>query len=234
MFSGNVDVNDLFASVTWPCQLPPGWTFEWDPSSIGEERVLEDDCIEVPLPSVGRSICTTIAAQAPMDIIFDIGGRVIRARRADVAALSHVMEALLYGNRVKSKLEIISIKDTNPAGFSLLIKYAYEGSLPEEADLRDTPINAWPMLLSLADMYCVERLKLHCASNMWDMACKKTVTTFLQWAIETNCTRLQEKCMSLIALISLDGTLTEDFVFVCYHHPEAIKRLRVLALKNVE
>ncbi|RCV38973.1 hypothetical protein SETIT_8G185600v2 [Setaria italica] len=152
--------------------------------------VLEDDCIEVSPPSVGRSICTTIAAQAPVDIVFDIGGRVIRARRADVAALSHVMEALLYGSGVESKSETVSIKDTNPVGFSLLIKYVCEGSLPEEADLWDTLINAWLVLLSLADMYCVERLKLHCASKMWDMACEKIMTTFLQWAFETNCAQL--------------------------------------------
>jgi hypothetical protein len=50
--------------------------------------------------------------------------------------------------------------------FQILIKYAREGSLPEEADLWDTHANAWPYLLSVADMYLVERLKLHCASKM--------------------------------------------------------------------
>ncbi|XP_072146350.1 uncharacterized protein [Setaria viridis] len=104
--------------------------------------VLEDDCMEAPPPLVGRSICTTIAAQALVDVVFDIGGQVIRARNTDVAALSHVMEAFLYGSRVESKLQTVSIKDTNPAGFLLLIKYACDGSLPEEADLGDTPVNA--------------------------------------------------------------------------------------------
>ena len=29
----------VFAAVgTWPPQLPPRWTVEWDPSSDGEER----------------------------------------------------------------------------------------------------------------------------------------------------------------------------------------------------
>ncbi|RCV06271.1 hypothetical protein SETIT_1G149800v2 [Setaria italica] len=110
-------------------------------------RVLDDDCIEVPPLSVGRSICTTISAQAPVDVVFDIGGRKIQARLADVTALSRVMEALLYGSGMESKSETISIKDTNSAGFSLLIKYAYEGSLLEEVNLWDTPINAWLVLL---------------------------------------------------------------------------------------
>uniref|UniRef100_K3YYN9 BTB domain-containing protein n=1 Tax=Setaria italica TaxID=4555 RepID=K3YYN9_SETIT len=61
-------------------------------------------------------------------------------------------------------------------------------------------------------MYCIKQLKLHCASKRWDMACVETVTTFLRWAFETNCTQLQEKCMSLIALISPDRILTQDFV----------------------
>uniref|UniRef100_K3ZEL2 Uncharacterized protein n=1 Tax=Setaria italica TaxID=4555 RepID=K3ZEL2_SETIT len=130
--------------------------------------------------------------------------------------------------------EFFSIQNTNPSGFSLPIKYTYEGLLLVEADLWDIPVNTWPMLLSLTNMYCIEWLKLHYASKMWNMTCEKTVTTFLRWAFEINCTQLQEKCMSLIALISLNRILTEDFVFVCYHHPEVIKRIHVLALRNVE
>ena len=38
IFSGNVDIDDMVASVTWPCQLPPGWTVKWDPSSVGKDR----------------------------------------------------------------------------------------------------------------------------------------------------------------------------------------------------
>src|SRR5687767_10746192 len=98
---------------------------------------------------------------SPVDIVFHIGDQVIQARRADVAAQSRVMEALLYGSGVEPKLENVSIKDTNPAGFSLLVKYACEGSLPMEEDLWNTPINVWPVLLSLTDMYYVEWLKLH-------------------------------------------------------------------------
>jgi hypothetical protein len=127
---------------------------------------LEDDCIEVPPPSVQRSICQTIAAQAPVEVVFHVGAEcwVIRAIRADVAKVSCVMEAMI---------------DTHPDGFSVLIKYASEGSHPEEANLLDTPTNAWPYLLSVAYMYQVERFKLHSASKMSDMASEETVTSFL-------------------------------------------------------
>lgn len=36
LFSGN-EIDEMIASVTWPYQLPPGWTVEWDPSSVGED-----------------------------------------------------------------------------------------------------------------------------------------------------------------------------------------------------
>ena len=36
--------------------------------------VLEDNRIELPPPSVRRSICATIASQAPVDVVFDIVG----------------------------------------------------------------------------------------------------------------------------------------------------------------
>jgi hypothetical protein len=154
--------------------------------------VLEDDCIEVPPPSVQRSICQTVAAQAPVEVVFHVGAecRVIRAIRANVAKVSCVIEAMLYGLGVESSSKIVTIINTHPDGFSVLIKYASEGSLLEEADLWDTPTNAWPFLLSIANMYQVERLKLHCASKAWDMASEETVTSFLWWAIQANCTQL--------------------------------------------
>ena len=143
--------------------------------------VLEDDCIEVPPPSVRTSICKSVAAQAPVVVVFHVeaDSRVIRAIHANVVAVSFVMEAMLYGPLVDSNSKTVNIKDAHPDAFSLLIKYAIEGSLPEEADLWDTPANARPLLLSVVDMYQVERLKLHCASKMWDMACEQNVSTFL-------------------------------------------------------
>jgi hypothetical protein len=134
--------------------------------------VLEDDCIEVP-PSVQRSICESIAAQDPMEVVFHVGTecRMIRAIRADVAKVSSVMEAMLYGPGVESSSETVTIMDTHPDGFLILIKYAREGSLP--------PANAWPYLLSVIDMYQVKRLKLYYALKMWDMASEETVTSFL-------------------------------------------------------
>jgi hypothetical protein len=110
----------------------------------------------------------TVAAQAPVEVVFHVGAdfRVIRAIRADVAKVSCVMEAMLYSPGVESSSETVTIIGTHPDGFSVLIKYASEGSLPEEADLWDTSTNVWPYLLSITDMYQVERLKQHCASKM--------------------------------------------------------------------
>jgi hypothetical protein len=154
--------------------------------------VLEDDHIEVPPPSVQRSICESVATKAPMEVVFHVGVecRVIRAIHADVAKVSCVMEAMLYGPGVESSSDTVKIIDTHPDGISILIKYASEGSLPEESDLWYTPTNAWTYLLSVADMYQVERLNLHCASKMWDMASEEIVTSFIRWAIQANCTQL--------------------------------------------
>jgi hypothetical protein len=174
--------------------------------------VLEDDCIEVPPPSVQRSICESFAAQAPVEGVFHVGAEcwVMRTIRADVAKVSCVMEAMLYSPGVESSSETVTIIDTHPEGFSVLIKYASEGSLPEEADLWDTPANAWPYLLSVVDMYQIQRLKLHCASQMWDMASEETATSFLHWEIQANCTQLLDKYMSLLEQIFPRKILTYD------------------------
>jgi hypothetical protein len=85
--------------------------------------------------------------------------------------------------------------------------------------------NAWPYLLFVTDMYQVERLKLHCVSNMWDMAREEIVTSFLWWAIQANCTQLQDRCMSLLERIFPHGILTYDSAVVCTDHPEFMHNL---------
>jgi hypothetical protein len=70
---------------------------------------------------------------------------------------------------VESSSKTVTIIDTHPGGFLVLIKYASERSLLEEADSWENRANAWPYLLSVADMYHVERLKLHCALKMWEL-----------------------------------------------------------------
>jgi hypothetical protein len=67
--------------------------------------------------------------------------------------------------------------------------------------------NVWPYLPWVTDMYQVERLKLHYASKMWDIASEETVTSFLRWAIRANCTQLHDKCMSLLEQIFPNGVL---------------------------
>ena len=37
LFSGT-NFEDLFASLTWPCTLPPGWSVEWDCPSAGADH----------------------------------------------------------------------------------------------------------------------------------------------------------------------------------------------------
>ena len=37
LFSGT-NFEDLFASLTWPCTLPPGWSVEWDGPSAGADH----------------------------------------------------------------------------------------------------------------------------------------------------------------------------------------------------
>jgi hypothetical protein len=71
----------------------------------------------------------------------------------------------------------------------------------------------------------VERLKLHYASKMWDMASEKIVTSFLWWAVQANYTQLQDKCMSLKEWIFPHGILTYDWAVVCMDHPEFMHNL---------
>jgi hypothetical protein len=81
---------------------------------------------------------------SPCGFVFHVGVEcwVIRVIRADVAKVSCVMEAMLYDLGVESSSETVTIIDTHPGGLLVMIKYAREGSLQEEADLWGTPANA--------------------------------------------------------------------------------------------
>ena len=37
LFSGT-NFENLIASLTWPCALPPGWSVEWDGPSAGADH----------------------------------------------------------------------------------------------------------------------------------------------------------------------------------------------------
>ena len=37
LFSGT-NFEDMIASLTWPCTLPPGWSVEWDGPSAGADH----------------------------------------------------------------------------------------------------------------------------------------------------------------------------------------------------
>jgi hypothetical protein len=163
-----------------------------------------------------------------VEVVFHVGAecRVIRVIRADVAKESCLMDAIFYVLGVESSSETVTIIDTHPDGFSVLIKYTREGSLPKEADLWDTPTNARPYLLSVTDMYLVERMKLHCASKMWDMASNEIVTSLLRWEIQANYTQLQDKCMSLLERIFPHRMFTYDWAVVCTDHPKFMHSLR--------
>jgi hypothetical protein len=74
-------------------------------------------------------------------------------------------------------------------------------------------------------MYQVKRLKMHCASKMWDMASEETMTSFLRWEIQANFTQLQDKCMSHLEWIFPHVILTYDWAVVCTNHPEFMHNL---------
>jgi hypothetical protein len=73
--------------------------------------VLEDDCIEVPPPSVHRSICERVEAQSPVEVVLHIGveRRVIRVICADVVKVSCVMEVMLYAQEWSLALKLLQL-----------------------------------------------------------------------------------------------------------------------------
>jgi hypothetical protein len=73
--------------------------------------ISNDDCIEVPPPSVHRSICERVEAQSPVEVVLHIGveRRVIRVICADVVKVSCVMEVMLYAQEWSLALKLLQL-----------------------------------------------------------------------------------------------------------------------------
>jgi speckle-type POZ protein len=75
----------------------------------------------------------------------------------------------------------------------------YTDSLPADTELGAYSTEVFQDLLVLADRYGIDRLKLMCATKLWENVSNETVGAILVCAETYNCPELKKKCIAFVA-----------------------------------
>jgi speckle-type POZ protein len=195
-------------------------------------KVMQNDPLDVPPSDIGSHLgclldcsCTSSGS----DVSFIVDGEKFPAHRAVLAARSPVFKAQLLGSMADANMPSITLHDIAPATFKVMLRFMYTDACPADAELGDSPDEMLQHLLAAADRFALDRLKLLCASKLWDNVSVDTVATALMWAETYNCPELKKKCIDFFGEgknFKTKALLTDGFVQLAQKFPSILDELR--------
>ncbi|KAK3123908.1 hypothetical protein QOZ80_8AG0637850 [Eleusine coracana subsp. coracana] len=190
----------------------------------------DGDPLPVPTSHIGRHLGGLLLdrAAAGSDVSFVVDEEEFRAHRAVLAARSPVFKAQLLGSMADATMPSIAVHDVNAATFKAMLRFIYTDDLPAADELVGAPTETFHDLLVVADRYALDRLKLLCASKIWESVTLDTVGATLALAETYNCPELKNKC---VAFLGRDGNfqkvvLTDGFLELLQKFPSILADLR--------
>ena len=121
------------------------------------------------------------------DVVFNVKGERIAAHKLILKARSPYFKAMFQSRMKESLSQSVDIDDAEPNVFRGLLRFLYIGQPPV-----DLSAIAWD-LLSLADKYGVEKLKLICESRLSDNLDDNNAIDALLVAERHKCVLLMER-----------------------------------------
>ncbi|KAL6661096.1 hypothetical protein ACP70R_000480 [Stipagrostis hirtigluma subsp. patula] len=190
--------------------------------------VLLGDHLAVPPSDVGAHLGHLLDCADGSDVAFVVDGETFPAHRAVLASRSPVFKAQLLGSMADATIPSIKLHDVASATFKVMLRFMYTDALPGDDELGDSPAEVFHSLLAVADRYALDRLKLVCASKIWEGVTVDTVASILACAETYNCPELKKKCIAFLADDKnfRDAVLTDGFVQLVQKHPSIIADLK--------
>lgn len=184
--------------------------------------------IDVPPSDMGNHLGHLLDSADGSDVSFVVNGETFPAHRAVLAARSPVFKAQLLGSMADAKMSSITIPDIASVTFKAMLRYMYTDSLPADTELGAYSTEVFQDLLVLADRYGIDRLKLMCATKLWENVSNETVGAILVCAETYNCPELKKKCIAFVAKEeNLRKTvLTDGFLQLVQKFPSIIAEMR--------
>lgn len=157
--------------------------------------------VTVPPPSLHEHLARMLRDGRGSEVAFRVGGRVLRAHRCVLAARSPVFDAELLGPMMETTAPCIEIHGVEPAAFEALLRFVYTDSWP----LAGVDVAATVRLLSAADRYGLERLRLMCEEKLHEGIDVDNAADVLAMAELHHCSQLRDACVAFIASPSTLG-----------------------------
>ena len=194
-------------------------------------KVLQKDPLDVPPPDIGSHLGRLLECPdgGGSDVTFVLDGEEFPAHRAVLAARSPVFKAQLLGSMADASMPSITLHDIAPATFKVMLRFLYTDAWPADAELGDSPDEMLQHLLAAADRFALDRLKLLCASKLWDNVSVDTVAATSMCAETYNCPELKKKCIGFFGEgknFKTKALLTDGFVQLAQQFPSILHELR--------
>jgi len=209
--------------------------------------------LDVPPSDIRSDLGVLLDSGDGSDVSFIVNGEEFPAHRAVLAARSPIFKAQLLGSMADAKMASITLHDIAPAMFKVMLRFMYTDDLLQDEDEDDNDNDAdsdedddddhdddelglgghatkkLQDLLAAADRYALDRLKLLCASKLWDNISVDTVASTLTCAEMYNCPDLQKRCIDFFADEKnfKKAVLTDDFAQLVLKFPSILAELRV-------
>ncbi|CAL5011301.1 unnamed protein product [Urochloa decumbens] len=168
------------------------------------------------------------------DVTFSVEGELFPAHKVILAMRSPVFKAELYGEmRENGAAHAIVIDDMRPGTFRALLRYFYTDASPtiisgdddseDEGDDSEHDIRVWE-LLTAADRYDVQRLKLICERILCTRLHIVNVADTLALADQHHCDTLKDACIEFMTTSQRMGQVagTHGYMQLKIFHPHLL------------
>ncbi|CAO2201025.1 unnamed protein product [Urochloa humidicola] len=180
--------------------------------------------IEFPPSDITVHLGKFLEAEKGVDVTVSVGGEAFAAHKVILAMRSPVFKAEIYGPLSDAGMQLICIKDMQPAVFKVLLHFIYTDSLPSMSDLEGNDYGDMIRhLLVASDRFAMDRLKLICQSILCEDLNVQNVATTLALADQHHCDLLKDACIEFISSATIDDIVaTQGFMDVKRDCPAVI------------
>ncbi|CAO2142438.1 unnamed protein product [Urochloa humidicola] len=192
-----------------------------------KEDAPSESFVVVPPPDMHQHLAHLLSSGegANVTLVLD-DGEMFRAHRSILAARSAVLKTeLLSPMQEVTSASCMSIKDIKASVFKALLQFIYTDSLPDIDE--GEPMITAQQLLSAAERYGLERLKLICEDKLCNYISTTSVGTILALAEQHGCDGLKKACLNFLMSGSnlKDAIVTDGFDHFANSCPSVLKVL---------
>ncbi|CAO2201075.1 unnamed protein product [Urochloa humidicola] len=194
--------------------------------------------IDVPPSDMLEQLGEVLETGKGADVTFSVEGDLFPAHKVILAMRSPVFKAELYGEmKENGAAQVIVIDDMGAATFRALLRYIYTDALPavitssgdnqdeedNDDDGEDDGIRVWE-LLTAADRYDVQRLKLICERILCQRLHVVNVADTLALADQHHCHTLKDGCIEFMTTSQRMGQVaaTQGYMQLKSSHPHLV------------